>query len=264
MTRHLLEQADVDLAAFAAKPRVVLAFDFDGTLSPIAATPEAARIDEEADSALRRLLAEGDPGIRIGIASGRTIEVLRRLVPRVHFLIGLHGLEVAPEGGEARARFDTRESDAAIERLRRRTAEFTREGARIEDKGHTLALHVRGLSPERAASALATFAEAVHRERRSGAPIAPLYGRAVIEARPDVAGKHLAIDEVRRSFDGTLAFVGDDATDEEVFRAFPDALNVAVMDPVRETAAKYFLRSPRETAAMIRRFSALRSVAMRR
>jgi hypothetical protein len=35
------------------------------------------------------------------------------------------------------------------------------------------------------------------------------------------------------------------------------------MDPVRETAAKYFLRSPAETAAMIRRFSELRVAAKR-
>ena len=265
MIRHLLEQGESALAEFAARPRLVLIFDFDGTLSPLAPTPDDARIDSDAREALRSVIADGDPGVRVGIASGRRIEVLRRLVPEVHFLIGLHGLELAIGGEAVRLRFDPRESDAALDRLRRRAGDFTREGARLEDKQHALTLHVRGLTPERAATALGTFAEAVHRERRAGAPIAALYGHASIEARPAEAGKHLAIGEIRDGFGGgALGFVGDDATDEDVFRAFAGELNVAVMDPVRETAAKYYLRSPAETAAMIRRFSELRAALNRR
>ena len=259
MSRHLLEQAGAELLAFATKPRVVLVFDFDGTLSPIAPTPEEARIHPAADEALRRLVAGADPGLRVGVASGRTIEVLRPLVPRVDFLIGLHGLEVSSGDGEARLRFDTRESDSALDRLRRRSAEFTRLGGRIEDKGHAITLHVRGLGPERAAAALTAFAEAVYRERAAGSPITALYGHASIEARPAAAGKHHAIGEVRDGFGGALGFVGDDASDEEVFRAFPAEMNVVVMDPPRETAASYFLRSPAEAAAMIRRFIELRA-----
>jgi len=263
--RHLLADGDAALTALAGRERVLLTFDFDGTLSPIAPTPEQARIEPGAAEALERLLAVADPGVRVGVASGRRIDVLATLVPRVHFLIGLHGLEISIAGEAQRLRFDPAESDPAIERLRRRSAEFTRDGARLEDKRHALTLHVRGLAPERAARALGAFAEAVHGERRSGAPIAALYGHASIEARPAAAGKHLAIAELRERFAAdALAFVGDDATDEEVFRAFADELNVVVMDPPRETAAAFFLRSPAETAAMIRRFSELRAAARRR
>jgi trehalose 6-phosphate phosphatase len=262
--RHLLEEAEGELAALAARPRIVLAFDFDGTLSPIAPTPEAARIDAEADRALRELVSLRDPGLRIGVASGRTVERLRRLTPPVDFWIGLHGLEVAEGDGPPRTRFDTRDSDEAIERLRRRAGEFTRGGARLEDKGHALTLHVRGLSTDRAAAALAMFTEAVDAERRAGAPIAALHAHKAIEVRPDRAGKHFAIDEIRRAFDAALAFAGDDSTDEDVFRAFPDELCVAVMDPIRETAAKYYLRSPSETAEMLRVFRALRLASPRR
>ncbi len=68
----------------------------------------------------------------------------------------------------------------------------------------------------------------------------------------DGAGKHRAIDEALRVLGASgLAFVGDDVTDEEVFRAFPQHLTVAVMDPPRASAATYYLRAPRETAAML-------------
>jgi trehalose-phosphatase len=265
MTRHLLEEATADLADFATRERLVLAFDFDGTLSPIAPTPQAARIDPAADEALRRLLARADATVRVGVASGRRVENLRPLVPPVDFLIGLHGLEIALGGGDARLRFDTTASDAVLERLRALSADFTRGGARIEDKRHALTLHVRGLTPERAAVALAAFAEAVHLERKAGAPITALYGHASIEARPATAGKQHAIGDVVRDFGGgALAFVGDDASDEEVFRAFPAEMTVVVMDPTRDTAARYFLRSPRETAAMIGRLTDLRAAAKTR
>ena len=264
MIRHLLEEAESTLASFATRPRVVLVFDFDGTLSPIAPTPDSAKIAPEAYRALCELREHAHPGLAIGVASGRRVDTLRDLVPPVDFLIGLHGLEMADGGGPPRRRFDTRESDAAIERLRRRATEFTRDGARLEDKEHALTLHVRGLAPDRAATALSTFAEAVHRERRAGAPIGALYGRKAIEARPEAAGKHLAIAEIISRLDAALVYLGDDQTDEEVFRAFPDELGVVVMDPVRETAAKFFLRSPEETAAMIRRFGELRGGAPRR
>jgi trehalose-6-phosphatase len=74
----------------------------------------------------------------------------------------------------------------------------------------------------------------------------------VVEARPSGTGKHRAIEQVFQTFGAPgLAFVGDDVTDEEVFRAFRDHLTVAVMDPPRTSAAAYYLRTPRETAAML-------------
>jgi len=164
--------------------------------------------------------------------------------------------------GETRLRFDTTESDAAIERIRARAPDFTRGGARLEDKRHALTLHVRGLAPEPAAVALAAFAEAVRRECEAGAPIAALRGHGAIEARPTAIGKQHGVRDVVEYFGAdAVLFVGDDVTDEDVFRAMPHEMTVVVMDPIRETAARYFLRSPRETAAMIRRLTDFRSAA---
>ena len=56
-----------------------------------------------------------------------------------------------------------------------------------------------------------------------------------------------------------LAFAGDDLTDEEVFGAFPGALTVAVMDPPRETAARFHVRGPKEIALLIDLFGEIRA-----
>ena len=60
-----------------------------------------------------------------------------------------------------------------------------------------------------------------------------------------------------------MAFVGDDVTDEEVFRAYRDELTVAVMEPPRTTAAAYYLRTPRETAAMLNAIAGRRDLTRR-
>ena len=172
--------------------------DFDGTLAPFAPTPDAARLEPTAASALDRLLAEASPGLRIGVASGRTIEDLRRLLPPLHVWIGLHGLEVAIADEPHRLRFDPLRSDRALERLRPRLDAAIGAGGRIEDKVHSIALHVRGLEPARAATAIAAFVREVEREREDGAPLECLSGHMVVEARPLGAGKHRAIDEVLR------------------------------------------------------------------
>jgi trehalose-phosphatase len=257
---HLLEEAPEALDRFTRLPDALLILDFDGTIAPFAASPDAARLEPTAARALDRILTAPSPGLRIGVASGRTIRDLRRLLPPLHVWIGLHGLELAIGDEPHRLRFDPSLSDRALERLRPRLGAATRAGGRIEDKVHSIALHVRGLDPAHAATAIAAFVREVEREREEGAPLECLPGAMVVEARPSGAGKHHAIQEVLRTIGAKgLAFVGDDATDEEVFRAFRDQLTVAVMHPPRASAAAYYLRTPRETAAMLRAIAECRA-----
>jgi len=257
---HLLEEAPEALERFARLPQALLILDFDGTIAPFAPTPDTARLEPPAESALDRLLQAASSGLHVGVASGRSIDDLRRRLPPLHVWIGLHGLESAIGGEAPRLRFDPSISDRALERLRSRLDTVIGAGGRIEDKVHSIAVHVRGLEPARAAAAIAAFVREVEREREDGAPLECLPGAMVVEARPCGAGKHHAIEEIWGTLgaDG-LAFVGDDVTDEEVFRAYRDELTVAVMDPVRTSAATYYLRTPRETAAMLNAIAGYRT-----
>ncbi|HSD10623.1 MAG TPA: trehalose-phosphatase [Candidatus Binatia bacterium] len=261
--RHLLESGADVVERFARDRSALLVLDFDGTVAPFASTPEAARIDPSAEAALRRLTAESGSSsarLRVGVASGRRIDDLRRLLPPLDFWIGLHGLELAIGEDSSRLRFDPGPSDRALDRIRKRLAEAVSHGGRVEDKQHSIALHVRGLEPPPLREeAIVAFARIVESERAAGAPLECLRGHLVAEARPTAAGKHRAIADVRSHFGGgTLAFVGDDVTDEEVFRAFPREVTVVVMDPPRTSDARYYLRSPGETATLLVRLSEIR------
>ena len=255
---HLLEEGTEAVERFARERSAVLVLDFDGTIAPFAPTPQAARIDPSAEAALRRLtVASGSSRLRVGVASGRRVEELRRLLPPLDFWIGLHGLEIAFGEGSARLRFDPQPSDRALERIRGRLAEAISHGGRVEDKQHSIALHVRGLEPaELRDKAIAAFERVIESERVAGAPLECLRGHLVAEARPTAAGKHQAIGDVQRRFGAAaLGFVGDDSTDEEVFRAFPGELTVVVMDPPRASGARYYLRSPEEAAIFLTRLA---------
>ncbi len=259
---HLLEEQREELRRFAVAKRVILALDFDGTISPIARTPEAARVSPRAARAIERLRALEDSGLRVALVSGRRVGDLQRLAPPVDVRVGLHGFEIQEDDGPTHMPFDTRGSDAALDDLRTRLEPFFALGARVEDKEHSIALHVRGLDAERATVAVEAFRELVEDLRKAGAPINVLMGKAVIEARPADASKASALARfVEAPIGSRLVFAGDDATDEEVFAAFPTELTIAVLEIERATAARTRVRSPDEVAAMLEAFYDERTAA---
>src|SRR4030095_15434035 len=80
---------------------LVAIFDVDGTLAPIAPTPDAARVPEDTRRALRRLPRRADT--IVGFVSGRPLAQLERLVGRTGvWLAGLHGAVRRAPGGRVR------------------------------------------------------------------------------------------------------------------------------------------------------------------
>ncbi len=123
------------LAALDAlvRQRPLVAFDFDGTLAPIVARPERARVPP---GVARRLAALADLRARLGF------------VPQ--FLVGNHGAECDTEPAATaahRARLD-----ALRCRLAAQAAALAAHGVVVEDKGASIALHYR-LARDRAAAA---------------------------------------------------------------------------------------------------------------
>src|SRR5205085_11742880 len=83
------------LAALAADPAgAALFFDVDGTLAPIVAQPEDARVPDATRSELRRLAARYS---LVACVTGRTGDVARAIVgvPELTY-VGEHGLELDP------------------------------------------------------------------------------------------------------------------------------------------------------------------------
>jgi trehalose 6-phosphate phosphatase len=241
-----------DLARLARAPRLIVASDFDGTLSAIASQPEAARPHSRAIAVLEALAAL--PETFVAVVSGRSLADLDAVaaLPACIERIGSHGLE--PSSGVAFS-LDAR----AHQRLRRLTAELeglvvSTPGARVEHKPFSVAFHYRHADPSRASRALAWIDETV--DRRPGLWTKP--GHMVIELMVMPASKSWAIDMLRNRHPGsTVLYAGDDVTDEDIFADLrPGDLGCKVGDG--PTAAAHRVAGPDEIVA------AFEELAMRR
>lgn len=200
-------------------PRL-LVLDFDGTLSPIAARPNAARLSPRAARALTAL--RGRAGVTLAVLSGRSLESLRRLLPTGLVLVGNHGLRASRPGlgldpaALAPYRRAVGLRLAGLRRLARGVP-----GALVEDKHCDVALHFRQCAAS-AVPGLLSAARALFR----GSGLRARGGKAVLEWGPPLGrGKAGGL----RRLAGTLApgwrekgaclFVGDDRTDETAFAA---------------------------------------------
>jgi trehalose 6-phosphate phosphatase len=222
----------------------LLAFDFDGTLAPIVARPEAARIPPAVAQRLRRL-AERLP---VAVVSGRAVADLRkRLGFEPRFVVGNHGAEDEADAQAAQAR--VRRLDPLRQQLQSRRAALAAAGVTVEDKGQSLALHYR-LAPDR------ERARALIGELLAGAgPGLEAFGGKMVEnvvaaGSPD---KARAVQQlVARSGTGHAFFAGDDVNDEPVFAAAPlHWLTVRIGRGGRASQARYFLDSPAEMAVAL-------------
>lgn len=197
--------------------RSAILTDLDGTLAPITARPEQARVPEATRAALRKA---GEKFGLVACVSGRRAAEARDLVglPGIAYS-GNHGLELLWPGEEEPR------LDPALEGRERLTAEFAdaldpaslaSAGLRLEDKGPIQALHWRGVEDEAAAEELARTI-AAEAERRG---LHPHWGRKVLELRPtDAVGKNVAVGSLIAAADVRAAvYAGDDRTDLDAFR----------------------------------------------
>lgn len=241
MTYLFAPANEATLARFLTS-RVLLAFDFDGTLAPIVVDRETARMRRRTV----RLLDHVCRHYACAVISGRRQDdVQRRLegVP-VRHVLGNHGLE--PGGVDASRMVDL---DGLRERLETRLAGLP--GVEVEDKRHSLALHYRRaadrpLARERIEQAIS--------EAPASFRVVP--GKLVFDVLPENAPHKGSALTRLCGVEGVDAavYVGDDVTDEDVFRlADPKRLLPIRVGRSRSSAAPYYLRDQRELDVLLRR-----------
>jgi trehalose 6-phosphate phosphatase len=244
--RDILRPAHRSVIAEFAASNVLLAFDFDGTLAPIVAIPERARMRPATARALKEL-ARRYPCV---VISGRArADVLGRL-GRIAGLevIGNHGIEPW-------------ESSKAIRREVRRWRPLLRErlsrapGVRVEDKDFSVSIHYRAARQKKAARAAIMEAVAALGDVRV------IGGEQVVNVLPTEAphkGVALLGELERRGCERAI-YVGDDDTDEDVFALEePERLLTIRVGPKRRSAAAYAIQSQSEVDELLRLLITLR------
>ena len=246
-----------DILARGRHKQLVLALDYDGTLTPIMPQPEQAVLGEAARTALQRLATL----CTVAIISGRGLDDVKTLVGIEEiFYAGSHGFEIAGPRG---LRSDNEDGAALLPVLDQAeraiaTALAGIAGAHIERKKFSIAAHYRNVAP----SAEPRVEQAVRIVVSDHPGLRMSAGKKVWEIQPDVhwnKGTALLwlLDMLHLdSSNAVPLYIGDDMTDEDAFRVLEDhGIAILVREESRPTAARYALESPNEVLTFISRLA---------
>jgi len=236
--------------------------DYDGTLASIAESPEKAVISERTAGLLREL--SGMPERKIAIISGRGLkDVMKKAGLKKLTYAGNHGLEIKGPGVKVLKavpakykRALTRLKGVLVKKL------SSIEGAFLEDKNFSVTVHYRQVAKKDIPGVKAVLREALDvpgvsdavkvRSAKMAVEIRPPVewdkGRAVLlllsRQKAKLAGKKRKIIPI---------YAGDDATDEDAFRALRSVGVTISVGNKEGTSAEYFLKDTDEVEILLRK-----------
>jgi trehalose 6-phosphate phosphatase len=242
----MLAEVQAEVANRPADTAFVLLLDFDGTVAEFNPDPAAPELTIERYDWLSTIGRQ--PGVSLGIVSGRRLDDLRARtrLPNHVYHAGLHGLEMDVDG-DRRTHPDLesaiKKMDGLAECLHRLLLEFP--DVYIEDKGASVAVHTRRL-PRDAYEKVFTRADILAVPWIAENLVRRLEGNAVVEYLPNIHGhkgeatKWIVSDvEAKFARPAWVAYLGDDITDEDAFRAIERGIGVLI--GLRPTSATHKL-----------------------
>jgi len=225
------------LAACRRSRRRLFLLDYDGTLVPFAAMPGLSAPSPQLLGLLGRLSSNGANDVVL--ISGRPRVALQRWFGALQLsLVAEHGAWVRLKGWpawESLAPSRPRWKRKVLPLLRA----FLRDvpGSLLETKDHSLALHFRKSEPKEAGRGLRRLRGRLGRIA-PGQGIAVLSGHKVLEVQTAGIDKGAAVRWLlARKRPGFVLAMGDDQTDENMFRALPRNAHSVRVGSVRSCAS---------------------------
>jgi trehalose-phosphatase len=239
--------------------RPLVALDHDGTLAPIAATPDAAVLESGVREAITALTSHAD----VVILSGRGLDDLtERFAGLDVTIVSEHGLRARATDGRTRdlaASFPP----GALATVRTQLSALLagRPGWLVEDKSVSLAVHYRRVPDDGLGPMLLKVQHLLGDAVSSGGldgVVQP--GHAVLELRPSGADKGAALALLVEERDSApVLMVGDDLTDESALALAETlgGLGVLVASGPRASAASARLEGPTQVVVLLREIARL-------
>ena len=249
-TKHVTPAIAQEIASrFRSASRRHLFLDYDGTLVPFSKHPKLAVPNEDLIGLLHRIAS--DSNTCVTIISGRDSQTLEGWFNDVPVnLVAEHGASVRMRNGEWQHH---REIDQSWKPIMRPTMELYAQrspGSFLEEKTHTLAWHYRNVHPELGFIRSRELLDNLHHLVRN-TPLQIIDGNKVIEVRISGVDKGSVAKRFleHEDYDFIMA-VGDDKTDEDMFKALADRA-ITVKIGSGHTAAQYNLTSQGEVLHML-------------
>ncbi len=259
--KHLFSSWGKVKKKLASSRHVLLAFDYDGTLTPIVKTPELARLSSPIKNLLK-VLSENRQ-FTLAIISGRPLAEIKKIVGLKKIIYaGNHGLEV--EGPKIKfVNPRALKSKVLMRNLFNLLSEklSSISGALVENKVLTLSIHFRLIKSKKAVGKLRKIFYSIIKPWQIKKKIKVTFGKKVYEIRPPLRwdkGKSLKFlleKKFQLELQPLVISLGDDRTDEDMFKAVKNkGISIFVGNP-RGSSARYYLRNVGEVKNFLERLN---------
>ncbi len=242
---------------------MILFLDYDGTLVSIKKTPMEAKAPSRAISLLNDI-ADND-NIAVTIVSGRKIEDLLYFLVEAKLskinIVGGHGAQYKKAGCDVEINQKAKELIDEIGKIKKRIGDSLKDKdcLYIEDKKISFSIHYRKCRKKDM-----PFIEEVVNEldnQIKGKPLEIMKGKKVIEIKPKGIDKSIAIEMFAKDGkqDSLVICIGDDLTDEFLFKKNKNGINVKVKssEDFFDTSAKYYLKNVTDVHAFLKNLNEL-------
>ncbi len=229
-----------DLEKFLLRAPTLIAFDYDGTLAPIVRDPMRAFMTEKVKNMLFALLEHGP----VLIISGRSIKNLIKFGLGDFPMIGNHGLDFFKIS-------DNREAKQFVsswsKKLKREVAKID-SGIFVENKVVSLSVHFReAKNSTQAKQRIWNLCSELGKAKL-------IEGKSVLNVLPPQASDkgEALLKAMKKLKLKQSVFVGDDITDEYVFRLnSPNVFSICVGQR-KNTAAPYFVERQAQVQRLLK------------
>jgi trehalose 6-phosphate phosphatase len=247
--KNILGRGQLPILQAFTKRRVLLAFDFDGTLAPIVRDPAKAAMRPSTAKLLAKLANRYPCVVISGRSRADALEKVSAIPLRA--VVGNHGMEPSPELHAARrlTRLWRRQLTALLPPV---------PGLILEDKGVSLAIHYRQARARDEVRRLVLTLVA----RLEGTRI--VEGKMVVNLLPaNAPNKGTAVLRLRKRLrcESTI-YVGDDDNDEDAFALAKEGPLLGIrVGRSRRSQAGYFLAAQADVDGLFAKLLGFRAAA---
>ena len=229
------------------RENIFLFLDYDGTLTPIAESPDKAIIS----MAMHNIIIKLNELMPVAVVTGRSISNINNILNIKNIICaGNHGAEI----WDGKKLVSGEQFAEARKDLAWIVAELNEtltpiKGVIIEDKGITASVHYRMVSQEDLCKMINRFWSIADSYKKT---FAITSGKKVFEVRPhDIWNKGDAVKWIWDRFDKNRipVYIGDDQTDEDAFKAIKGkGIGISIG---KSDAADYYLETQEEVKRLL-------------
>jgi alpha,alpha-trehalose-phosphate synthase [UDP-forming]/trehalose-phosphatase len=227
---------------------IFLFLDYDGTITPIASSPDKAVLSEQ----MRSLILKLRDVMPVAIITGRSLENIKSIARLDNVIYaGNHGAEIW-DGTKLVVSPHLGDNITLMENILKELKESLSSvpGVFIEEKGITASVHYREIAPHDTGKVFDRFWSIADRHKDL---FRITSGKKVLEIRPyGIWNKGDAVKWILKNLDGERVpvYIGDDVTDEDAFNVLRGSgISICIG---RSQMADYYLKTQDEVERFLR------------